>query len=76
MGDMSTGFLETGVLYFGTDVSKVLLCALGSVTVHSHCIITFNYLARVLSPFPLIVNVYKGKIFSYVSQRLEETRKE
>lgn len=30
---------------------SILLRALGSVTVHSHCIITFNYLARVLRPF-------------------------
>ena len=72
MGDLNIGFLETMVFCtLGQMSLRVLLCALGTLKVHSHCIITFNYLAKVLRPFPLIVNIYKGNFFSYISQRLK-----
>ena len=64
MGDLNIGFLETMVFCtLGQMSLRVLLCALGTLKVHSHCIITFNYLAKVLRPFPLIVNIYKGNFF-------------
>lgn len=64
MGDMNRGFLATVVFCtLGQMSLRVLLCALGTLKVHSHCITTFNYLAKVLKPFPLIVNIYKGNIF-------------
>lgn len=67
MGDMNIGFLETVVFCtLGQMSLRVFLCALGTRKVHSHRIITFNYLAKVLRPFPLIVNIYKGNIFFFI----------